>query len=185
MLSVLGVALFFLGCSKEEIVIPENEQSNQEMATLKSAAKPAAKLLGEMELNFNFPTDPGVPVWVGTIKFEGIEEVFGMCFCKRIPEKVTGPQNANSQASHFWEYFKIYDSNDESVIYLAGSDEGVTTLANSKYRMNGEIEEANGEFEKWLGRNVHMSGFITWQVIDTPEGPVTVPATAPGTLKIN
>ena len=48
-----------------------------------------------------------------------------------------------------------------------------------------EIEVAEEPFEMWLGRHVHMSGIITWQVLETPDGPVIAPATAPGILRIN
>jgi hypothetical protein len=51
--------------------------------------------------------------------------------------------------------------------------------------MNGEIDVANAPFAEWLGRNVHMSGVITWQVLDTPDGPIVAPETAPGTFRIN
>ena len=51
--------------------------------------------------------------------------------------------------------------------------------------MNGEVDVANGPFVEWMGRKVHMSGEITWQVLETPDGPVVAPATAPGILRIN
>jgi hypothetical protein len=75
-------------------------------------------------------------------------------------------------------------------VYLGGPDVGVTTSANKppdpvKYRMNGQVDIANEPFEMWLGPHVHMSGIITWQNMGTPEEPVFVPESAPGTLRIN
>ena len=44
--------------------------------------------------------------------------------------------------------------------------------------MNGNVEEANGDFEQWIGRNVFMSGVIEWY-------PFGAPQYAPGTFRIN
>jgi hypothetical protein len=135
-----------------------------------------------MELDFTFGEWPEEPVWVGTISFEGFGD-YGIRFFH------LSPFRDYSQASPFEERFEIYNTGDEAVV-LAGPDVGVTTLANKPpepctYRMNGEIDVATEPFEMWLGRNVHMSGIITWQVLDTPDGPVIAPATAPGTFRIN
>ncbi len=175
----IGVTFIFFGCSEKNPSAPELSQSDQVTNTL------AKKLIGAMLLDFNldWQGEVDVPIWVGTIFFEGHGE-YGMKFFHLTPFKEF------SQASPFEEYFEIYDLGDETVVYLGGPDAGVTTLANKppepvKYRMNGEIDVAIGTFEEWLGRHVHMSGIITWQNIGTPEEPVYAPDTAPGTLRRN
>jgi len=172
---VLGVTIIFFGCSKDDSLTPESDLSDQVTTSLKSAKKPSAHLTGAMDLYFNPGVflDPTEPVWVGTIVLEGQDE-YGMRFFS-----LSAPRTY-SQARPFEEYFEIFEIGDETVV-LAGHDAGVSTLANSKYRMNGEIEVANYPFEEWLGRGVHMSGIITWQ----DEAPLIVPATAPGTFRIN
>ncbi|MFX0079233.1 MAG: hypothetical protein ACFE8O_08340, partial [Candidatus Hermodarchaeota archaeon] len=64
-------------------------------------------------------------------------------------------------------------------LVMWGYDEGITNMANTKYHMSGNIEEASGVFEKYDGRNVHMSGIIIWY----EEMPA--PHFAPGTFRIN
>jgi hypothetical protein len=176
---IIGATLIFFGCSEKNPSAPELSQSDQVTNTL------AKKLIGAMELDFNLEWngEVNVPIWVGTIYFEE-HGTYGIKFFHLTPFKEF------SQASPFEEVFEIYELGDETVVYLGGPDAGVTTLANKppepvKYRMNGEIDVANWPFEEWLGRNVHMSGIITYQFITTPDGPIMVPATAPGTLRIN
>ncbi|MHA1979267.1 MAG: hypothetical protein ACW98I_20360 [Candidatus Hodarchaeales archaeon] len=139
-------------------------------------------LIGDMELDFTFGAWPEEPVWVGTIDIEGYG-VFGMRFFHLTPFR------DYSQVSPFEETFEIYDLETE-VVVLGGPDIGRTILANKppepvKYVMNGEIDVATWPFEMWLGRNVHMCGIITWQIFETPDGPVVAPATAPGIFRIN
>lgn len=140
-------------------------------------------LRGTMDLYFDLSAQiPDDPIWIGTIDIDGYG-VYGMRFYHLSPFK------EYSQASPFEEIFEIYDLVTEEIL-LAGPDVGVTTLANKppepcKYRMNGKVEVAAGEFAEWLGRNVHMSGVITWQNLGTPEDPIFAPATAPGTFRIN
>ena len=181
MVLIIGVAIVVSACSKDDLFAPGLDQSDPEETTLKAAKKPAAKLVGIMALDFNLLVidDPTLPVWEGTIDF-GVHGIYGMRFFN-----IGGEGNVNSKASPFEEIFEIYELADEDVILLAGHDEGVTTLANSKYRMNGEIEVANVPFEMWLGRKVHMSGDITWVNLGSPEDPVMVPETAPGVFRIN
>lgn len=180
MFLVIGVTIIFFGCSEKNPSAPELSQSDQVTTSL---AKPSPNLTGAMELDFNLDWlgEVDVPIWVGTISFEGYGE-YGIRFFHLTPFKTY------SQASPFGETFEIYDG-DGNVV-LGGPDVGVTTLANKppepvKYRMNGEIDVANEPFEMWMGRHVHMSGIITWQVLETPDGPVIAPETAPGTLRIN
>lgn len=181
MFLVIGVTVFFFGCSEHYSVAPELDPSDQDATSLKSEKKPSAYLKGTMDLTFNpaGAQNQLIPVWVGTISLEGYPEDCGMRFFH------LSPQKGFSQASPFEEYFEIYDLINPEHVYLGGPDVGVTTLANSKYRMNGEIDVANSPFEGWLGRNVHMSGIITWQNIGTVDEPIIVPATAPGIFRIN
>lgn len=174
---IIGVSIIFFGCSKDDFSAPDLGQSDQQIASLKSA-KTSSKLVGIMDLYFNlaFLGDPNLPVWEGTISFDGTE--YGMRFFS------LSEQKGFSKASPFEERFEIYDLGDETV-YLAGFDEGVTTLANSKYRMNGEVDTSIGPFDGWLDRPVHMSGVITWQELTTPDGIIVLPATAPGTFRMN
>jgi len=176
---VIGSVLIFFSCQEETAFTPELSQSDQVPAPLELAKKPAPNLIGTMELDFTFGDWPVEPVWVGTITFEDYGD-FGIRFFHLSPFKEF------SQASPFEEYFEIYDIIDESKVYLGGPDAGVTTLANkppepTKYRMNGKIEEAIYPFEDWMGRNVHMSGMITWQ----GSAPPYAPYQAPGTFRIN
>ncbi len=178
MVLIIGTIMIFFGCQDENALAPEVSQSDEAPDFL--AKKPAPNLIGTMELDFTFGAWPEEPVWVGTITFEGYGE-YGIRFFHLSPFK------EYSQASPFVEYFEIYDGD---IVYLGGPDEGVTTLANkppepTKYRMNGEIDVAIEPFEMWFGRNVHMSGVITWQNLGTPEEPVLAPATAPGIFRIN
>jgi len=181
---VIGSVMIFFSCQEESAFSPELSQGEQIITSL---AKPLPNLIGTMALDFTFGTWPEEPVWVGTVTFDGYGEfdgIYGIRFYHLSPFK------EYSQASPFEEYFEIYDLADEDVVYLGGPDVGVTTLANkppepTKYRMNGEIDEANEPFEMWYGRNVHMSGVITWQVLETPDGPVIAPKTASGIFRIN
>jgi hypothetical protein len=52
---------------------------------------------------------------------------------------------------------------------------------------NETVGDAFAPFAQWDGRNVHMSGDITWTEIPNPEGEgtITVPVTAPGYFRIN
>ena len=178
MFLVIGTVLIFFGCQEESALAPELGESNPELMYL---AKPLPNLVGTMALDFTFGAWPEVPVWVGTITFDGYGEfdgVYGIRFFHLSPLK------EYSQASPFEEYFEIYDLEDVDVVYLGGPDAGVTTLANkppepTKYRMNGEIDTATGDFEVWMGRNVHINGIAFWAIY-----PV-LPDYATGTFRIN
>jgi hypothetical protein len=166
---VIGAVMIFFGCQESGLFAPQADESGDMPVSL---SKPAPNLRGEMKLDFQSSN----PVWVGTIDFEGDEPsiVYGIRFYHLSPPK------GYSQASPFEEYFEIYNNGQ---VYLAGPDVGVTTKANKppdpcKYRMNGNIEVANAPFEMWLGRHVHMSGKITFQIDGTPK-------TADGSFRIN
>jgi hypothetical protein len=59
---------------------------------------------------------------------------------------------------HYWEIWLITDSQGEML--LMGTDKGVWSPANYKYRMNGVVTDAAPSYEYLIGHNVHMSGDI-------------------------
>jgi len=154
-----------------------------------NAKKP---LSGDMELNFNLGYDnpatpcPGI-TWAGTVELEGT--TYGMAFYPTSAKDV-------GATHHFDEIWVIYDAPFDFTggvltecvpgdIVLAGTDSGVTS-PNSKYRMNGAVGSAFAPFAEWDGRNVHMSGDITWADLVLPDGTIiVVPETAPGTFRLN
>lgn len=156
------------------------------------AKKPTPHLTGTMDLDFNlgflgvYPDGPykTTPCWIGTIKIDGYE--YDMIFYHLTLFK------GYSKASDFMEKWIISDSNGNC---LAGYDSGLTNTAQLDpsdepptahlYIMTGKVEEATGVFADWLGRKVHMSGYITYQFIETNGGLALVPETAPGTFRIN
>jgi hypothetical protein len=147
-------------------------------------------LTGTMDLEFNLLW-PGlqdeIPDWVGNIAINEVE--YGMTFF------CIGAKDAGN-VHFFEEIWTIYDwvelhtevVDDEvnqwleyGEILLWGYDAGVVAWQNNKYHMNGNVEEAIGDFAVWEGRNVHMSGIIEWQEIDG----VVAPQYAPGIFRIN
>ena len=122
-------------------------------------------LRGEMELGFTGPTNP---LWTGTIS----GDINGDMFFYAMDSKDVG------QVHHFWEVWNI-TTDDGDLIIIEGIDKGVVSWKNDKYRMNGVVTEATGNWEYLEGRKVHMSGYITF---DPDTG---FPATAPGTFRVN
>ncbi|MHA2426262.1 MAG: hypothetical protein ACXAEF_15850 [Candidatus Thorarchaeota archaeon] len=168
--------------------------------TLVAATPVQAKkhVIGSMELEFNVLW-PGpqtvIPDWVGTITFEGDATEYGMAFFafgsgKPFGGKTTGMAFFFAEIWTIYEWVDLVTDPDGSQhvehgpIFMSGVDYGVTKLANSKYHMNGDIQ-IDDLFGKYVGRNVHMSGIIEWQEIQTPDGIVVVPKAAPGTFRIN
>lgn len=163
------------------------------MTLVSTTAAVSAKnpLIGTMDLQFNLawpgPQDE-IPDWIGTITIDDVE--YGMAFFAIGSGKpfVTDP----STSVHFFEeiyviYFELYFTFNEDGtlgdfepgdIALWGYDVGITNMINSKYHMTGNVEEAYGIFEPWIGRNVFMSGIIEWY-------PFGAPQYAPGTFRIN
>jgi hypothetical protein len=126
----------------------------------------AKPLYGEMELYFQPDTAPS-PVWSGTIS----GDINGCMHFYNTGDVVVG------QADHFWEIWVITDC--EGNMLLEGTDKGVFSMKNGKYRMNGVVTDAVGDYEYLIGHNVHMSGIITF---DPDTG---FPLTAPGTFRVN
>ena len=155
-----------------------------------SSAEARQPLYGEMDLQFNLAW-PGpsetIPDWVGTITVDGDE--FGMAFFNTGTGKPFAEQPSHNV--FFEETWAIYDGLDFSFnpdgtldtfepgeIVLSGYDRGITTVKNSKYHMNGDVQVAEGDFADWLGRSVHMRGDIVWY-------PFGAPHFAPGVFRIN
>ncbi|MFW9831713.1 MAG: hypothetical protein ACFFD8_08060 [Candidatus Thorarchaeota archaeon] len=161
-------------------------------------------LIGTMDLQYNLawpgPQDE-IPDWVGKITIDGdgdgIGELYDMAFFAIGSGKafVTPPFRG---MIHFFEEIWVigeinYEFNEDGIlvvyeevnILLWGYDKGTTNLQTSRYLMNGYVEEANGDFEGWAGRRVHMAGIIEWQILGPPENPIVAPLYAPGTFRIN
>jgi hypothetical protein len=116
---------------------------------------------GQMELNYYDLN----PIWRGTIT----GDINGEIFFSNIGGKEAG------MSYHFQETWEIKVG---GVVILSGTDEGVVS-PNSDYRMNGVVTYAAPDWAHLLGRNIHASGYITW---DPNTG---APLTAPGTFRIN
>ena len=140
------------------------------MTAITVNAKPS---YGAMALDRGGPVHPeyGSPGWSGPIT----GDINGYMYFFNTGKKDAG------QAHHFWEIWLITDGNgiEYGNTLLMGTDNGVVTWKNDKYRMNGVVTEANGDYEHLFGRNVHMSGIITF---DPDTG---APLTAPGTFRVN
>jgi len=153
-----------------------------------------APLVGEMDLEFDVdwpgPQQTVEPSWVGTVTFE--EGEYGMAFFpvgtgKSFEEDP--PFKGGPPKVHFFEeVWRIYELGDgfsytvddftPGPLVMEGSDTGITNIKNSKYHMNGIVDIANGPFEEWIGRSVHMRGLVEWA------GP-GVPQYGDGTFRIN
>ena len=130
----------------------------------------AKPLYGDMTLNFQAPgpVHPDLlisPVWSGTIS----GDIEGKMYFYNTGGKDVG------QAHFFEETWLITDNGGGWL--LTGTDKGVVSWKNNKYRMNGVVPEAFGDYAGLVGHNVHMSGIITWAGEN--------PATAPGVFRVN
>jgi len=144
-----GIVLFYFGCSEKNPLAPELSQSD---LVTNSLAKP--HLTGAQNTDFDLNNAPHY--WVGTIIIDGV--TYGLRY------ESLGPPRPYPQASTFEENFEIYELGNVANVYLAGHNAGVLNYANSKFVANGEVEVANDPFEMWLGRNVHISGTVFWEI---------------------
>ncbi|UCB60625.1 MAG: hypothetical protein JSW72_00745 [Candidatus Bathyarchaeota archaeon] len=129
-------------------------------------------LKGSMELYFMVGGPDigyGPPIWSGTIS----GDINGEMYFYNVGTGKQGNQ-APGKTIHFGEVWYIITVDG----VLLGTDEGVVSLDGSEYRMNGVVTQATGDWVYLEGRNVHMSGYITWAAPGVPE-------TAPGTFRIN
>jgi len=157
------------------------------MMALVAPAEAKKPLSGEMDLGFNLTwTEPGTeaPVWVGTVTLDDVE--YGMAFFN-IGIGKPFDESPSPAVSFFGEVWEIYDVGtgvmdplgfERGDIVMMGRDAGVVSFNNNKYRMNGSVEEAFGDFLGWVGRNVHMSGTISFDDFGAPQF-------APGTFRVN
>lgn len=125
-------------------------------------------LSGSMELDYYDDN----PIWRGTIT----GDISGKMFFTNVGTGKQGDQDPG-MTIHFGEIWLITDEEDNML--LTGTDEGVVSLGNSEYRMNGWVTDAASTLSHLIGRSVHISGYITWD----PE--TGAPVTAPGTFRVN
>ena len=129
----------------------------------------AKPLYGTMAL-YKPPIGPEHPEW-GPLSWSGT---------------ITGDINGNmyfyktaglevGETKHFWEVWLITD--EQGDMLLMGTDKGVVTIANWKYRMNGEVTDAAPEYAHLIGHQVHMSGIVIHHSATVKE--------APGTFRVN
>lgn len=183
-LIVTVIAIALLECTKEEMIPNETDMSVSSETALKSTVKPAANLMGEfyIELAYDPETPPVNLTWDGTISFEGYIGEYGYRFFSlggRYP----------GQSFHFNEIYEIYDLTTGEVL-IRGHDKGVSAPSlrmpePEMFRILGEVEEANGPFEMWLGRHVNVKGTVYFLEISTPDGPMIIPSHCYGELRIN
>lgn len=91
------------------------------------------------------------------------------------------------QAHHYSLRMEIWDSTATELL-LAAHMSGCTTARhekNSNWRENGVVTEASAEYSSWVGRQVHESGHFTWQVIQTPDGPISLPEAGTSIFRVN
>ena len=175
----------FIGCSENDPLIVDPVADNSMESSALKSAKPAAHLIGVANLQINLEgVPPDDPTWIGSIDFEGYG-TFGIRYFH------LSPFRDYSQASPFEEWWEVYTLDADETVVMAGPDAGVLTLANKPYgpcpgRMNGKIEVASGSFEPWLGRNVHMSGWVTFQELGLPDGTtIMIPICGPLAFRVN
>lgn len=112
----------------------------------------AMPLYGEMAL-FKPAIGPPKPEW-GPLSWSGTisGDINGNIYFYKTGSKIVG------DVKHFWEVWLITDDNGDML--LMGTDQGVVSLANMKYRMNGVVTDAASQYEHLIGHSVHMSGVV-------------------------
>jgi hypothetical protein len=141
---------------------------------------------GTMDLTFNLGhPDCADIAWLGTITIDG--DLYDMAF---VPVGTGKPfdEDPNTSIHFFEEIWTIYElgtfdyvfteiegvdvlttCNDEfAVPVLSGHDSGTTSIKASRYRMNGEVDFAAGDFAGLEGHKVHMSGTVEWYPFGAP-----------------
>ncbi len=156
-----------------------------------SSVQSAQPLYGTVNAQFNlgFPGPQNViPDWVGHISINDNE--YGIVFFNLGTGK-SFDNELQGNVVFFTEQWVIYSSmdfqfNDQGVmtywnhgpVLMSGDDTGIVSLANSNYHMNGGVQLANGLFHNYLGKTVHISGTVLWDVNGNPQF-------APGQFRIN
>jgi hypothetical protein len=156
---------------------------------------------GTMDLTLNLGPPDGSPpancpeiAWLGTITFG--DDVYDMTF---VPVGTGKPfdEDPNTSIHFFEEIWTIYElgtfdyqfteidgvhiltacNDTDAVPVLSGHDSGTTSIKASRYRMNGEVDFADGPFAGLEGHKVHMSGTVEWY-------PFGAPHFAPGDFRL-
>jgi len=125
----------------------------------------AKQLRSTMVVSFNpgVFNDPPEYIWKGTISGD-INGIMTFWATGPVPAKDLGhPPGFFWQVHFFTEYWEITDENGQ--LMIAGIDKGNTGYSNWKFRMNGEVTEANGEYADLVGHQVHMNGQIEWTTV--------------------
>jgi len=84
------------------------------------------------------------------------------------------------QVSHWLFRWEIWDEEVDTLL-LAGDEKERTIFRhgkNSVWRANGIVTEASGEYEDWIGSQMHDGGNFTWVIPDV------LPDEGSGTLRI-
>lgn len=136
------------------------------MLLLAGTAPAEEPLRGQVELDFYEDN----PIWRGTIT----GDISGKISFSNVGTGKRGNQEPGKTIP-FAETWLITDKKGRML--LTGTDEGVVS-PNSEYRMNGVVTDAAPKWSHLIGRNIHASGYITWD-------PTGWPLTAPGTFRIN
>ena len=181
MFFIIVTVMVFFGCQEDNALAPLSSQSDQDENAL---SKPTPNTIGEVYTDFTF-TPP--TFWNGTIDFGG-GKIYGLTFISH------GPPRDYSQASPFEENFVIYKLGSnwqiQENVYLYGWNAGVSSHANRapdpmKFRANGKITDAYGDFAEWQGRSVHIRGTCeNWVWSEVPV-PGWLPDYAEATFRIN
>ena len=103
--------------------------------------------------------------WVGPVSGD-IEGVIKWYLLSRSPHPA--PPSQVGQMLFRWE---IWDK-DEEVLLLEGEERERTIVRhgkNSVWRANGIVTEASGEFEDYIGSQMHDGGNFTWAEPGLPE----------------
>ena len=140
------------------------------MALVPAVLVKAKPLTGAMAL-YNPASGPPSPVPGGVICWSGTisGDINGNMYFYNTWSKDVG------WAHFFEEVWLITDGNGDTL--LMGTDHGVVSKKNLKYRMNGVVTAAGLGFESLIGHRVHMSGIII-----KVDG---IPVAAPGTFRVN
>ena len=163
MFLVLGVSIIFFGCSTDNPLTSELDQSDQAPASL--AKKTAPSIRCTTEYFFVATVDPSDPCWVGPVSgdIDGVVKWF-------LLSKSDHPAPP-AQAAQMFFTWEIWDE-DEEVLLLAGWENERTIVRhgkNSVWRANGRVTEASEEFEDYIGSQMHDGGHFTWAAPGLPE----------------
>ena len=168
---LIGIAVILLtACSESAPYLPDDE------AILKAAKKPMPKLVGTTTEFISFDTPPYI--FVGTIDFSAS----GMGTYNLAYHVLDQTIKEFANASQLTETFYIYEGSDlpePGTILMSGTNSGVL-IGGMKFITNGKVEHASGPFDGWLGRKVHVNGYVV--VFDETSG---APLELTSTFRLN